>query len=402
MLQTRGLPFEVPRYSLTGDVFSFTRCGLQYRYYNGSSLPPSRPVQLWTGEFIHGIMEEAYFYWKEYKQPFPWPFNQTPWPVNSTRQEIQKREPYDIGVLGEMVEKRLRTLGKEPRSRTARNAAYKRIKATLCLIAPYLFPLIVETEKKISGTRSMPEINLSPYQGIQKTRGDRYELTGIVDVITSVSLSQHSNNPIVKMIIDSIDDINNDFDIIVDYKAMRRPPIQSYNDDIWISHNWQIQTYAWLNRQLPKNRRIGAGILIYINELEPLENDLIQFKREINNNKTDVEPESGSQDYYKLNRWAPGDRLPEFSDNFLRKRALRIINVSDNDINDALTEIDNIIASIENCSLKENNTGTIPNNWPKNGKEQDCDACDFRHFCPSPANYRNSNNLSLRIPQAPG
>ncbi|VXD17450.1 conserved hypothetical protein [Planktothrix serta PCC 8927] len=403
-LPSRDLPFEVPKYSLTGDVLSYQRCGLQYRYYNRSSLPPSRPVQLWTGEFVHGMMEEMYLHWQQNRTPFPWPSNQTPWGGSFSTSPNPNRVNYDLGVLGDQVEARLRASGKTPRNREARDSAYRRVEAAMNLLVPHLFPLITAVEEKLSSTRLMPIAGINAPPG-QQPRGDRYELTGVVDVISSVSLISQQDNPLVQMINSQIPGLSGQFDVIVDYKAARRPPMTPppNSKPYWQHEAWQVQTYAWLRAQQPNTNPVRAGILIYVNELSPSQTDLNELKREINQGLTDIFPSSGSADDYALGTWQSGygQPLPSFTNSFLLQRAIRIVSVDHTEINQAVTEIDNVIARIEGCALHENVTGNIPNNWNADGGDGDCDACDFRRFCPSPASTRQTGQPP-RPPVAPG
>lgn len=377
-LNTRTLPFEVPSYSLTGDVLSFQRCGLAYRYYNGSSLPPSRPVQMWTGEFVHGVLEEAYRYWNANHTQFPWPYTPPQWPPQLN---VPIQDNNDIGTLGHRVEVRLAASGKRSRSIAAREAAYRRVEAAVNQLCPHLFPLISAAEERISGTREMPTLPAG-----EQPRGTRYELTGIVDVISSLTLGQATTNPLVQLIQTTLPNVpTGEYDLIVDYKAGRRPAAGS---DFWVQFELQVQTYAWLRTQIPQARPVGAAILIYVNELSPSRDDLGELKREIMQQTTDVIPQNGSADYYAVNTWQPGQPTPNLTFDFRLRRAVHVVDVSAALVNHAVNQIDTVIARIESAAFREHNSGNIPNNWQACGGAEDCVACDFFHFCPAPAQLR--------------
>jgi hypothetical protein len=390
MLETRSLPFEVPSYSLTGDVLAFQRCALQYRYYNGSSLPPSRPVQMWVGEFTHGVLEEAYRQWNLIHPPFPWPHTPANWPPDAN----SPLPDHDIGKLGQRVEVRLAATGKTSRNRNARASAYSRVEVAINQLAPHLFPLISAAEQRISGTRAMPRLALG-----RNARGDRYELTGVIDVISSVVLGGQDANVLVQLIEQSLPRAGQEYDIIVDYKATRRPPPGS---DFGRHYEWQIQTYAWLKRQMLSPRPVGAGLLIFVNELGPTAGDLEAFKREIQNGEADVTPERGSADYYAINTWRPETPVPALSFEFRLRRAVRVIDVSPPAVENAARQIDNVVSNIEQCAVSEHNSGSILHNWRSCGSAQECSACDFEHFCPSPHGHREAAANGPRLPAAPG
>lgn len=366
----------VPNYSLTGDLLSFLRCGLQYRYHNGSALPPSRPVQLWFGEFIHGVMEASYRLWASTnpRPTFPWPSNPTPYlgtvPAG--------RAANDIGTIGDIVEETLRSQGKTSRSRATRESAYRRATAAMNEIAPHLFPLVASAEERVIGTRILP-----PAGAGANLRADRYELHGVIDVLTDVQMNTvPAGNIIRDAIVAACPQLPQHFEVVVDYKGDRRP---ARNHQYWAQAEWQVQTYAWLRMRQPNALPVTAGVLIYINELAPVADDMAHLQREVRNGNTDVVPAAGSPDAYAMNLWRPGLAIPNFSLAFRLQRAIRVIPVTQQSIAAATGQFDQIVLDIERCVTAEAAAGAIRNSWAPGGDENTCVACDFRHFCPQPA-----------------
>lgn len=376
-LERKREPEIIPNYSLTGDLLSFLRCGLQYRYHNGSSLPPSRPVQLWFGEFIHGVMEGAYRLWSSSACPpgFPWPSNPTPHmdaaPAN--------RAAHNIGTIGDMVEATLRAQGKTSRSSAARDSAYRRAEVAVNEIAPHLFPLVASAEERVIGTRNVS----SPATGTAlNLRTDRYELHGVIDVLTDVQLNMVTTGNVIRdAIVSHCPQLPQHFEVVVDYKGSRRPAI---NHPFWDQAEWQVQTYAWLRMRQPNSLPVAAGVLVYVNELAPVRGDLGKLQREVQQGTTDVTPANGSQDAYSLSLWQPGNAIPSFSQAFRMQRAIRVIPVTAQSLDNATSQFDQVVLEIEQRVAVEAAAGSIRSHWNPGGDAETCVACDFRHFCPDP------------------
>lgn len=393
-LSSRSKAYMIPEYSLTGDLLSFLTCNLQYRYQNKGTLPPSMPIQLWFGEFIHGVMEEAYLQWEMNKTPFPWDWKK------------------DIRPIENMIDARLQVRGLYPpkehffstnhpsnenvdvNERDHKKLASARAERAINYWGPHLFPLIDSAELLIKGIRNMPHYDKNT------SRSNYYGINGVIDVLSSLKINEtientrqttldSYRNKIIEYLkndkefqehINSID--GDEYEVIIDYKGMRRPSNQREDDETWIRHKWQILTYAWLRRQQADAKPIVAGIIFYLNELVPSKEDLIVVQQDIHNNLTDI-PKEGEfkKDVALIENWDEDAKVPELSSEFKTTRSIRIININDDEIEKALNEFDNVVNNIESSLIKEIKGCKIQDAWKAQGDERTCDACDFKTFC---------------------
>ena len=388
-LSVKDKRYMIPNYSLTGDLLSFEECGLQYRYYNRGALPPSTPVQLWFGEFIHGVLEEAYLAWRDLnRKRFPWPW-------------IDEIHPLEVQVAD-----RLRAAGLYPNrnlycpfaagqinssglcpdaNHPHQLLASMRSEAAINTWGQHLFPLIHDVEVKLKCLRDMPNY------AVGTSRSNYYGVTGIIDVISSVNLLNAPSGNLILHGLHQVPEVQaaianlseDEYEVIIDYKGMRRPPARSRTDSTWLHHEMQILTYAWLRGQQPNAKPIVAGMLFYLNELSPSKGDLVQLKREISNGATDILP--SRSDTSALSSWRPSQVIPRLSRPFLESRSMRVIPIDPAAIQTSLQHFDQRVDRIEIAVRSEMNGGTIPASWPTNPKVRTCDACDFKTYCPNPA-----------------
>jgi hypothetical protein len=384
-LSVRPIPYIIPSYSLTGDLLAYLRCGLQYRYHHRGALPPSRPVQLWFGEFIHGVMEEAYRQWNNSPSSFPW-------------------DDATLLAIEDLIIRRLGARGIWPRNpaicdlRARRSGdpvddlAHRRARAAINVWGPHLFPLVAQAEVRLKGIRLMTGVAAG-------ARADYYEVQGIVDVLTSVELSaarasnrllmalqadQTVSTSLGRVIAQSSGTAGSVCEVIVDYKGMRRPDT---DDSTWQHLGWQILTYAWLREQQPGAAPVVGGILLFLNELEPSRDDMIQLWDEVfgqNAPRTDVVPLGA--DLMALRAWNPNRRgatPPTLSLDYRIARSIRVVPVTVSDKQRSLTAFDQTVAEIETSVVHERGGQLLTSCWRANRVDQTCAACDFRTYCPS-------------------
>ena len=357
----------LPSYSLTGDLLGFLRCGLQYRYTRLSNLPASHPVQLWFGQFIHAVLEESYRQVKEGTRKSP------PWPqadLNEIMQRIDRR----------LAARNIRCWDDE-----SEELGKLRATAAVNELGPLLFPLINQAEVRVRGARKLPKLKGGATREIE-----RYEMLGVIDVVTRVELFDNPKtrgNKLLELIVEDLPDIPPDeFEVIVDYKGMKRPDLSEKGTGLWEIYEWQIHTYKHL-RSLLTTRPIIAGVLIYLNELVPTRTDFLRLRRAMREREANViVPEAGSPDEALLRDWKPKDKKekpPLLSIDFRLKRAIRVIPITDERVANSLKEFDETVGRIEKCMADEAKTGAVIKSWEKNASnEPTCEACDSKTYCP--------------------
>lgn len=390
-LPSRSKSYMIPEYSLTGDLLSYITCGLQYRYQNKGALPPSKPVQRWFGEFIHGVLEESYNEWKYGKKEFPWDWKEDIRPIEDLidlRLQVRGLYPHDEDLFFSINQPGMNMTIDELNEHDHKKLASARAEKAINIWGKHLFPLIDSAELLIKGVRPMPNYDKNT------SRSNYYGINGVVDVLTSTKINTmdeqstlyNFNNKIVQFIKNNLEtsDIE-DYEVIIDYKGMKRPPIKvtdPLSEDKWENHKQQILTYSWLRSKQEDAKDISAGIILYLNELVPSKEDLVLIKEEIRNNLTDV-PEGieFDDDIELIEEWEEDEKAPNLSEEFKIARSIRFINVNEKEREKALKKFDNVVYDIENSLVSEMKGCKIQDAWKAEADKRTCLACDFRTFC---------------------
>jgi len=400
-LSTRPGAYELPSYSLTGDLLGYLRCGLQYRYTRLGKMPSRAPVQLWFGNFIHAVLDEGFRVYDQERK--------------AGKDSATALSVIDVEQVIQTIEERLAAQGLLAWEPWLKTLGYARPRVGLTELAPVLFPLIHRSEVRLTGARELKPLPA----GMAFRDADRYEMVGVIDVVTDIELAKPevAGNPVVALVQGALGSVPDRFEVIIDYKGSRRPALPPTTaapkqPSLWDQYEWQVLTYADLRGRQPDAHPVMAGLLIYVNELLPLATDLVDLRDEGAAGQTDIAVGEG-----EIKTWLKTCRdqrkaagmivdaatvkdekaaleaskvlLPSPVPWDLRlRRALRIVPVMDANtgnsrIPDALKSFDEVVEWIETCRGQEFHGQPIMQAWDRNNSHQStCAACDARTWCP--------------------
>jgi hypothetical protein len=400
-LSSRPGAYELPSYSLTGDLLGYLRCGLQYRYTRLGKMPSRAPVQLWFGNFIHAVLDEGFRVYDQERK--------------AGKSSAAALSVIDVEQVIQTIEERLAAQGLLAWEPWLKTLGYARARVGLTELAPVLFPLIHRSEVRLTGARELKPLPA----GTAFRDADRYEMVGVIDVVTDIELAKPevAGNAIVQLVQGCLGSVPDHFEVIIDYKGSRRPALPPSTatpkqPSLWDQYEWQVLTYSDLRSRQPDAHPVLAGLLIYVNELLPLATDLEELRDEAASGETDIAAsESDIKTWLKTcrnQRKAAGAivdaattkdeaaalkaskvLLPSPIPWDLRlRRALRIVPVNDaatgkSRVPDALCSFDDVVEWIETCRGLEFYGKPIMKAWDRNPSHQStCAACDARTWCP--------------------
>lgn len=420
LLSVRVRQYELPSYSLTSDILGYMRCGLQYRYTRLGKMPARSPLQLWFGHFIHGCMDEGF---RRYR--------------TATAKGIphsKAMSAVDPDLIIPFVEERLLNQGLAAWEPWTKLLGYSRARVALRELGTHLFPLISLSEVRLTGARGLKPLPLAK----AFRRADRYEMAGIIDVVTDVEMSKHKANHIVAAAEAKLRALPAQFELIVDYKGSRRAPIVApragSGPSLWDQYAWQVLTYAELRARQVGSKPVAAGVLVHINELLPLDSDLFELEKEVSAAGTrgtslgtdeKVDPKSIPA-WRKIAKKAAedaeaeqdrlynaGDPLADLKASALLtvtavpwevrlRRSLRIVPNEPKERAASLVAFDGTVYSIECSRGGEFHGNGVLASWPTNPNDKStCSACDSRTWCPSfSKHYGGGKSVLPEIPRA--
>ncbi|MEZ5325781.1 MAG: PD-(D/E)XK nuclease family protein [Verrucomicrobiales bacterium] len=370
----------LPSYSLTSDLLGFLRCGLQYRYTRIGNLPSSHPVQLWFGQFIHAVLEESYRQMKEGEKPTP------PWAQD------------ELDEIMDRIDRRLAARNIRCWNKDSEVLGRSRATAAVNELGPLLFPLINQAEVRVRGARPLPD----KVKKLISRDIERYEMLGVIDVVTEIELFKNpklKGNQLLELVVEELPGMPPpEFEVIVDYKGMKRPDLGGKGTEFKEIYEWQVHTYAHL-RGLLTSKPVIAGVLVYLNELVPTKTDFYALRRACKDETEGIIlPEPGSKDEDILLNWKGATKEeapPRLSLEYRLKRAIRVIPIDDASIQKALTNFDDTVGKIEVCMADEATTGKVISSWEKNSShDPTCEACDSKTYCP--------DHTGTNCPRVPG